>query len=374
MKESITVLTCYHCGDICETRIIHFDNKPFCCNGCSSIFQILNQHQLNQYYDIESSSGIKAKKSRYNYSFLDIEEIATPLFDFIEGDTRVVRLFLPDIHCASCIWLLENLNRINKGVTSSQVNFLKKEALISFNIKQISFQELAVLVAQIGYPSKFDAARKEKNNNKKKYLKLGVAFFCFGNIMLFSFPEYLNPDESFLQTYRNFFSYLIFLFSIPILIYATKGYLIAAYKAIKTRTVNLDVPISLGIITLYFKSVYDIFSGLGPSYMDSFAGFILFLLIGKWFQNKTYQALSFERDYNSYFPLAVTQLINGKELIKPVKEVIKGDLLHIKNDEIILLMLSLSKGLLRLIIALLQENRLLSKKKKENRFLQEVNK
>ncbi|MDG1476288.1 MAG: HAD-IC family P-type ATPase, partial [Vicingaceae bacterium] len=105
--------------------------------------------------------------------------------------------------------------------------------------------------------------------------------------------------------------------------------------AITNKIVNLDVPISLGIVTLYLKSAYDIFSGNGPGYMDSFAGFILFLLVGKWFQDKTYQALSFDKDYKSYFPLAITQLLKGEEIIKPVKDVEKGDRLLIKNDEII---------------------------------------
>ena len=70
---------------------------------------------------------------------------------------------------------------------------------------------------------------------------------------------------------------------------------------------NLDVPIVLGIIALYVRSVIAIFSGEGPGYMDSFAGFIFFLLIGKWFQSKTYQWLSFDRDFRSYFPVAVVK-------------------------------------------------------------------
>ncbi|MBL4669371.1 MAG: heavy metal translocating P-type ATPase metal-binding domain-containing protein [Flavobacteriales bacterium] len=329
-------IPCYHCGDDCENDSIQLEEKNFCCNGCKSVYEILNQNDLGKFYELESNPGIKKEKQRLGqYKFLDIEEIATPLFDFSEGDTRVIRLFLPSIHCVSCIWLLENLNKINKGIISSQVNFLKKEALISFNVNEISLRELAVLVDKIGYAPKFDAEKKKEVKNKKSYIKLGLTLFCFGNIMLFSFPEYLNPDASFLEFYRAFFAYLIFAFSVPILVYSAQDYLVSAFKAIKTSVVNLDVPITLGILTLYFKSAYDIFSGNGPGYMDSFAGFILFLLIGKWFQDKTYDALSFERDYRSYFPLAITQLVDGKEIVKPVKDVVIGDRLMIKNDEII---------------------------------------
>ena len=330
------VIPCYHCGDDCENDSIKIEEKSFCCNGCKAVYEILNSHNMDQFYDLESTPGTKNHTQNANqYKYLDIDEIAKPLFDFIDGDTRVVRMFLPAIHCTSCIWLLENLNKLNKGVISSQVNFLKKEALITFNVSDLSLRELAVLIDKVGYAVKFDSENQKKVSNKNVYLKLGLTFFCFGNIMLFSFPEYLNPDATFLASYRQFFTVLIFVFSIPVIFYSAKDYLVSAFKVIRNKVVNLDVPISLGIVTLYLKSAYDIFSGNGPGYMDSFAGFILFLLVGKWFQDKTYQALSFDRDYKSYFPLAITQLLNGEEIVKPVKDVEKGDRLLIKNDEII---------------------------------------
>lgn len=336
MNKPETAPYCYHCGDSCKNELITFNDKNFCCYGCKSVYEILNQNDLSDYYKIENAPGIKNKTVNDNYyKFLDIEEIANPLFEFKEKERRVVRLFLPEIHCTSCVWLLENLHQLNKGIVFSEVNFLKKEALISFNVNEISFKELAILLHKIGYEPKFDAEKKTTVVNKKKYFKLGITFFCFGNIMLFSFPEYLNPDETFLNTYRSFFSYLIFGFSLPVLFYSAKDYLVSAYKALRIKAINLDVPISLGILTLYFKSAYDIFSGNGPGYMDSFVGFILFLLIGKWFQDKTYQALSFNRNYQSYFPLAVTTLVDNKEIVIPVNKIKQGDLLLIKNEEII---------------------------------------
>jgi Cu+-exporting ATPase len=155
-------------------------------------------------------------------------------------------------------------------------------------------------------------------------MQLGVAFFCFGNIMLFSFPEYFTVDETY-NEFRNFFAYLIFAFSIPILLFSARDYLISAYKALRTKVLNLDVPISLGILVLYAKSTADIFMGEGPGYMDSFAGFILFLLLGKWFQHRTHDAMSFERDYKSYFPLAVKRINGGKEEIVQIEKIIPDD-------------------------------------------------
>jgi Cu+-exporting ATPase len=328
---------CYHCGDSCGVEPVKLDEKYFCCNGCKTVFEIINTTNLDNYYELESTPGIKPSFTNSDkYKFLDIEEIANGIFDFREGDTRKVRLFLPEIHCSSCIWLLENLHKLNNGVITSEVNFVKKEASITFNISVITFQELATLLDKIGYPPKFSGGNEDKqqSTSKKMFYKLGVAGFCFSNIMLFSFPEYLNFDNSFLE-FRGFFSWLILGFSIPIILYAAKDYWVSAFKAIRAKTLNLDVPITLGIFVLYARSVYDIFNYNGPGYMDSFAGFVLFLLIGKLFQNKTYQALSFERDYKSYFPLAVTKVLDSSEEIVPLNKIEVGDIILIKNEEII---------------------------------------
>lgn len=316
---------------------MRLEDKCFCCNGCKTVFEIINNTNLDNYYELENNPGIKPSfSSSDKYKFLDLDEIANDLFDFREGDLRKVRLFLPEIHCSSCIWLLENLHKLNNGVLSSEVNFVKKEASITFNISIVSFQELATLLDKIGYPPKFSGGNDNKQNSTSKamFYKLGVAGFCFSNIMLFSFPEYLNFDSSFLE-FRAFFSWLIFGFSIPVILYAAKDYWMSAFKALRAKTLNLDVPITLGITVLYGRSVYDIFSYNGPGYMDSFAGFVLFLLIGKLFQNKTYQALSFERDYKSYFPLAVTKVKDNSEEIVPLNNIEEGDVILIKNEEII---------------------------------------
>ncbi len=328
---------CFHCGDDCGKDPIQFDDKYFCCNGCKTVYEIINTTNLDNYYQLEKTPGLKPSFSNSGkYKYLNLPEIANPLFDFREGDIRKVRLFLPEIHCSSCIWLLENLHKLNSGVIASEVNFVKKEASVTFNISSITFEELATLLDKIGYPPKFSGGdeNKQKNTSKQAFYKLGVAFFCFSNIMLFSFPEYLNFDSSYLE-FRAFFSWAILAFSIPIITYSAKEYWVSAYKALRAKTLNLDVPITLGITVLYLRSVYDILNFNGPGYMDSFAGFVLFLLIGKLFQDKTYQALSFERDYKSYFPLAVTKIEENKEIIMPLNKIEEGDIILIKNEEII---------------------------------------
>ncbi len=121
-------VACIHCGEDCGKHPIMWDDKPFCCNGCKTVYQILNQNKLDKYYDIQPMSGIRVDKVDVGnkYAYLDNEEISEKLLDFSDGGVSKVTLFVPTIHCASCIWLLENLNTLNKSIITSFVNFPKK--------------------------------------------------------------------------------------------------------------------------------------------------------------------------------------------------------------------------------------------------------
>lgn len=303
----MTNKVCYHCGDEVIGKGYFFDEKPFCCNGCKTVYQLLKDNNLGSFYTLEANAGAKPSESnQHKYAFLEVESIKSKFIDFEDEATARVTLFLPQIHCSSCIYLLENIAKIEPAILNCQVNFAKREAALVFDQSKISLAELALLLDRIGYAPNFgNRNQTEKKLDKKFLYKLGIAGFAFGSIMLWSFPEYLgiegdNPE------FRNFTSYLSFAVSIPVLVFSASEYFISAYKALRYRSLNLDVPITIGIIALYAQSAYSIFAGFGPGYMDSFAGFIFFLLIGKWFQNKTYKTLSFERDYTSYFPVAVT--------------------------------------------------------------------
>jgi len=168
--------------------------------------------------------------------------------------------------------------------------------------------------------------KSKKTAGRHLIYRLGVAAFCFMNIMLFSFPEYLDAKNLLESDFQQYFGRLSLLLSLPVVFYAATDYFVSAYKGIRRKIINIDLPIALGIIALFTRSAYEIISQTGAGYMDSLAGLVFFLLIGKWYQNKTYQALSFERDYKSYFPVAVTAIDSeDKEYSKPLNELQIGD-------------------------------------------------
>jgi P-type Cu+ transporter len=334
--KRFVIVECYHCGENTARSVIAKDDKSFCCNGCLSVYEILKQYNLNLYYSLESSPGVKpAPVENHEWNFLLNEEVVESLIQYKDGNTSIVQIQIPEIHCSSCIWLLENIQKINAGILQSEVNFMSKTVRINFNHNDLSLAELAQFLTEMGYRPNFKLGNTgEKKNSHSTLLKLGVAGFCFGNVMLLSFPEYISGNTS-LGEFRLFFSYLILGLSIPVLFYSASDFFVSTWRAFKTRAVNIDVPISIGIITLFSKSLYDILSGLGPGYMDSFIGFVFFLLIGQWFKSKSFEALSFDRDYKSYFPLVVSRANDDSEEVVLINSINVGDHLIVRNNDVI---------------------------------------
>src|SRR5690554_773160 len=346
------MVNCFHCGDACLDIEITHDEKSFCCHGCKTVYDILHDNDLSYYYDLEKTPGISPQEIGGKYDFLDNEAIVEKLLEFNDGNLQIVSFVIPSIHCSSCIWILENLNKLNPSVKSSQVNFPEKTVRITFTGQDDSLKNLVVLLSRIGYEpyiSLDDSDKKDKNVDRSLINKLTIAGFVFGNIMFLSLPEYFEGSEFWLDQFKPFFRWLMFAFSLPVVFYSASGYFISAYKGLRSKILNIDVPIALGVAVLFIRSTIDIVMDWGTGFFDSLAGLLFFLLLGKFFQQKTYSYLSFERDYKSYFPISVTRLFknpegNTVEEQAEVYKVEKGDRLLIRNNEIIPVDAILIKG------------------------------
>ena len=331
-------ISCFHCGDNCNSSIIKFDEKSFCCNGCKTVYEIFSENDLTCYYDLQASPGAIPKEIQGKYDFLSQENIIEKLTEFNDGKLQIATLYIPHIHCSSCIWILENLNKLNPNISTSLVGFGKKTVRVTYNSENYSLKEVVLLLSSIGYEpyiSLEDFKTGKEHINRTLIYKLGIAGFAFGNVMFLSFPEYFEVGEFWLEKYKHLFRWLMFAFSIPVVFYAAQDYFISAYKGLSSKLLNIDVPIALGIAVLFIRSSAEIFFDLGSGFFDSLTGLVFFLLLGKFFQQKTYSFLSFERDYKSYFPIAVTKIFDGEEKPIQVYDIKKGDRLLIRNEELI---------------------------------------
>jgi Cu+-exporting ATPase len=340
-REVDTNVQCYHCGQPCND-ISWQDDKAFCCLGCKTVYEILRANDLCEYYSYEQNPGIQVERpvEESAYEYLNEPAIRNKLLNFSSETFSRIEFYVPAIHCVSCIWLLENLKRLGYGILRSEVNFARKMVVIDFDPGRITLARVASLMASIGYAPVITLDNDTEAHQPKVFsaekqlvVKLAIAGFCFGNVMLFSFPEYLGLEGE--DSLKWIFSWLNIALSVPVLLYSDSDYLASAWKSFKQRQINIDVPIAVGLIALFGRSLWEIISGYGPGYFDSFTGLVFFLLVGRWFQNKTYQNLAFDRDFKSYFPLAVQRRAGTDWKPVVIYELRKGDEIKIRNMEIV---------------------------------------
>lgn len=337
MKQSITIETlCAYCDSVCENDLVSIKGKNFCCYGCATLSDVVT-HIRN----VPADAALK-------YRQLDFQESFDQLVDYQNDTLYKIAMSLPSIHCSSCIELLEDLPSFMNGVLSCQVNFEQRRCTIILR-KSVPLSAVAQLLDDIGYPPLISVSQKlqeaEKETNRTNLLKLAVAGFCFGNIMLFSMPHYFGLQVASDVFFTRLFSALSIVLSIPTLVYSARDYLTSAYKALSAGKSHLNIPIAIGILSLFGWSLYELISGTGIGYLDSLAGLIFFLLIGKWFQHKVYDHVSYHRSVEDFIPLVVRKMQNGEETWTRIDSLQKGDLVCVKNEEIIPVNGTILKGI-----------------------------
>jgi Cu+-exporting ATPase len=332
---------CAHCGGDCAEKDLLWEEKHFCCDGCQAVYEILNHNGLCRYYAMDERPGSRqdGRGQSGRFGFLDDSGVRAKLIRFSDGTVSRAVFYIPQMHCSACIWLLENLWKLHPGIRRSQVNFLRREAQIDFAEAEISLREVVEWLAKIGYEPQIKLIDVQETQQvdpmAERYIRLGIAFFCWGNVMMLSFPEYLGLDALAESSYRNFFGYLNFALSLPVLFYSATEFFVSAWTGLKQRQLNIDVPIVIGVLVMHLRSSWEVFSGTGAGYFDTFVSLIFLMLVGRLFQNKSYHRLSFERDYRSYFPVGVMALRDGEERSIPVSDLQVGERLVIRHGELI---------------------------------------
>ena len=346
MKEKVEmsneVVVCYHCGARTK-HVIVFESLDFCCNGCLSVYQILEKNNLCQYYNFNETPGQTIENIENidsKFVFLDDENVLQKIYTFKQGTQAHIAFYLPQVHCSSCLYLLENLYKLHFGVNSAKLNFSKKELMVAFDTDVTSARKIANVLTKLGYEPYFSLSDiggkliKPKLSNTR-LLRLGVSGFCFGNIMLLSFPEYFSWGVTDVDGLKSFFQFVILVLIVPVMTFSAVEFYKLAWGGLKEKYLNIDLPIVIAMFIAFGRSLYEVISHTGPGYFDSLSGIVFFMLLGRMLQDKTYQKITFDRDYTSYFPISATVFKQGKEFSVQLPDVEVNDELIIHDQEII---------------------------------------
>ena len=319
MHDTAIARKCLHCG--AEMGSDEARESGYCCNGCKRAAEIITP-------ETDRKNTILRDTDDHPY----LERITL----FRQGVRRVVQFAVPDIHCASCVQSIENLPKMTPGVESAEVNFPRKQVKVAYDEARLHLDDVLRSVRDLGFEPDVTSYADPGRRTNPYVLKLGVAGFCFGNIMLLSFPEYLGVQNIEGVDWTFVFGVTQSVLSLPVVFYAGFGYLKAAWANVKQRSLSLDFPIALGILILFLRSSWAVWVAGEGAFFDSLAGLVFFLLIGKWYQQKAYTALSFNRNYRDYFPLRVSKMdADGTVKATPLESLAVQDRIRLQPEEVV---------------------------------------
>ncbi|OOR88113.1 ATPase [Moraxella caviae] len=315
---------CFHCGEVLPkapfvTTVLGAP-REMCCLGCQLAAQSIVEANLEQYYlDRREISPTASLPDAINFNAYNHDDIKAQ-FVYQEDGGSTAELSVANLRCTACTWLIET--RLGKldGVMLCQVNLTQQRMRVRWDETKIGIGEILSAVHSVGYDAKpYRQDTHEamlKRQNKRMLIRLGVAALGAMQAMMFSIGMYFGDYSGMLAEHRDFLRYVALFVTIPVMFYSGVPFFLSAYNAIKARQVNMDVPVSIALITTFVASVYATLTQSGETYFDSVSMFIFFLLAGRYIeQNARLRASNMASDLVVIEPTLVAKLAKADTLI-----------------------------------------------------------
>lgn len=330
-------MKCEHCKlNFKQEQMREKNGLFFCCRGCESVYEILHDKGLDEFYQRLGNHSLKP---------VDLNGETKNYDEFIhktkEGFSEIY-LLIHGIECAACIWLNEKVLIRQKGILELDINHLNHKARIVFDEKTISLKEILKLIESIGYKaSAYDANKSEKKAQSLKrefYSKMVVAIACVMNVMWIAVAKYAGFFSGMERDIKDILNFAEFILASPVLFYTGSSFYKSAFNALKHKNLNMDTLVISGASLAYIYSLWAMFFRVGEVYFDSVAMIICFVFVGKYlevFSKK--RALDTIDGLNDFLQNEVL-VFNGVEFKpKEVQKVALGDIILLRAGDKILI-------------------------------------
>ncbi len=325
---------CVHCG----LPVPRSRSDDFCCDGCQTVFEVIHGAGLGRYYrEREIVPKEPAVVADRGFGELDDPRFLAESTRAV-GELREVELWLENLHCPACVWLVERLGRVVPAVASARVDLSHGTVRLLWDPAEAPLSRVAQGLASLGYTphragsgSRAELSRQE---NRALLVRLAVAGACFANVMLLSVALYSGEASGMEEEWQRFFRIATALVATPAVIFAGSSFFRGAWASLRTRTAHMDLPVSLGISVGFISGMVNVFSGRGDLYFDSVTAVVFLLLIGRTLERRQQSKASSAADVLlSLAPGRARLLEAGEARDVPIESVPVGALLEVRAGD-----------------------------------------
>ncbi|HET9626862.1 MAG TPA: heavy metal translocating P-type ATPase [Kofleriaceae bacterium] len=272
---------CEHCG----LPVPRGRDSAFCCAGCEIVHAAIADHGLDQFYALRETAA-PAHTTDRGYAELDDPAFHRLHVQAAADGGATTALYLEDLRCAACVWLVETTPRCVPGVTAVRVDLGRGRADVTWDPAVTSLAAIARHLDRIGHPPHpyrglaRDAVRRRED--RALLVKLGVAGAAVGNLMLLAIALYAGMFGAMSRADAAFFRWASMCVAVPGLGFAATPFFRTALGALRARRLHLDLPLSIGILVGLGWGTANVIRGVGEIYFDSLAMLVFLLLVARW--------------------------------------------------------------------------------------------
>ncbi len=332
---------CYHCGEslvqTAETIVIDGQLRQVCCSGCAAAAQWINAAGLADYYRLRTADGARVGTQAIDYSAWDRPDVQHGHVQ-ANGDQQQISIVVDGMHCAACAWLINQALQKENGVTEVNANSITGRVLISWLASQTRLSTILQRLASLGYHAHLASGRAIEEQRRKErnqlLLRLGVAGLGAMQAMMFAEALYLDSARSMPIATRDFFRWITFLVSTPVVFYSGWPFLQGFWRELNQRQCGMNTLIASGVLLAYGASLVETLRGGPDVWFDAAVMFVLFLLITRFFETMTRQHANAQLDALARAqPALAWRSRDGVREQVPIIELHQGDRLHISIGE-----------------------------------------
>ena len=337
------MFVCKHCAGHFEGEaIIDANGDEFCCNGCKNVYAYLNSQGFGEFYSkLKKGEQNLAKPSSKHFDKQSASSMFSKLLRRDENSPFICELevLISGIHCPACIWLNEKALSNLEGVLELNISATTSKARVLFDERKTALEDILNLIIAIGYdPKPFNEVKGAKNSlSREYYARLIVALACSMNIMWVAIALYSGYFEGLSLGAKKILHFAEFVLASPPVFYTASVFYRSALSSLKLRQISMDVNVSLGILSVYFYSVYAMLSGAEQVYFDSACMLVTFIFAGKFLQTKATQKAAQELENISSLFVEQVMSVKNNSRIPSISEFKPCDVSEVKSGDFVLL-------------------------------------
>ena len=337
------MFVCKHCAGHFEGEaVIDANGNEFCCNGCKNVYAYLKSQGFSEFYSkLKKGEQNLAKPSSKHFDKQSASSMFSKLLRRDENSPFICELevLISGIHCPACIWLNEKALSNLEGVLELNISATTSKARVLFDERKTALEDILNLIIAIGYdPKPFNEVNGAKNSlSREYYARLIVALACSMNIMWVAIALYSGYFEGLSAGAKKILHFAEFVLASPPVFYTASVFYRSALSSLKLRQINMDVNVSLGILSVYFYSVYAMLSGSEQVYFDSACMLVTFIFTGKFLQTKATQKAARELENISSLFVEQVMSVKNNSRIPSISEFKPCDVSEVKSGDFVLL-------------------------------------